>query len=474
MSTARGGCFTAVISALLFVGSGNCDGYPGRISIDPRCPESKASLGKEWPYPPAEDGSCDCAAACGNDAAALEAPWTAEAAKCLTEGGPGITSCTGRWEQWGKRPNDRFWVEERWTCMPCSCRTGLNFTQVYVDNFPGSEWQDLGYERLDDWGGGINVSWMCLILGITPHSSNSVTGICTSTTTTSTSSMLPTTASTSATIETTSTTTSVSFPCQYETHAGSDITPLDGTRTETIEIASYGLEMECKRHCDSTSWCVAYSHVLPSERDCDNPHLGSGCTMCNLYDAVPKTSDHWGIWQLHVKHGCQEWELFAGPGNVACRGRETWDNDISYYDVSNALDLSDCKAQCLAELPHCKGVEYSPTRCELWKREAGIAAVKHLNLGNFTCQRFGWPARYLLPVDGGVDRACRGESADDNRASYYVIHKVSHMEDCRARCTAASICFGLEYSNSRCEIWQRPIRATANRTGFTCLHYVPS
>lgn len=236
-----------------------------------------------------------------------------------------------------------------------------------------------------------------------------------------------------------------------------------------------GLAQEdCKRLCDSSSLCQAFDFATNPTTDMGPVYAAGSCILHNATIGLTNYGADVTYANLgaYIKHGCQEWELFGGPGNVACRGKDVGDTDQSYYNISQSFNLSDCKRQCLAKLPHCKGVEYSYGRCEIWTRAGGIAAVKHLSLGAFTCQRFGWPARYLQPAEGGVGRACRGESVRDNSATHYDVVNAVHMEDCKARCTAASSCFGLEYSKGRCEIWRRPVRATANISGFTCLRYV--
>jgi len=81
-----------------------------------------------------------------------------------------------------------------------------------------------------------------------------------------------------------------------------------------------------------------------------------------------------------------------------------------------------------------------------------------------------------LPVDGGVDRACRGASWTDNSDTYYQVHLgTASMAACKALCKQASVCKGVEYSSPmrRCEVWKRPsgIGSTWPAPGFTCLRY---
>ena len=50
---------------------------------------------------------------------------------------------------------------------------------------------------------------------------------------------------------------------------------------------------------------------------------------------------------------------------------------------------------------------------------------------------------------------------------------VRHMEDCRARCVAAPVCTGVEFSKGRCEIWHSELATSKPMEGFECLRYQP-
>ena len=76
-------------------------------------------------------------------------------------------------------------------------------------------------------------------------------------------------------------------------------------------------------------------------------------------------------------------------------------------------------------------------------------------------------------MNGGLNQACRGPDGI-NSDSFYVIEAVRHMEDCRARCVAAPICKGVEFSKGRCEIWHSEVVTTEAKVGFECLRYEPN
>lgn len=188
--------------------------------------------------------------------------------------------------------------------------------------------------------------------------------------------------------------------------------------------------------------------------------------------ALPTTSSAPSLGTTTTSSG-REWELVSQSEGRACRGNDRNDNSPTYYDVRSAGTLEACQDMCLEQLISCKGIEYNSGtgRCEIWHREAGIHAWAISQ--DFTCMRFGWSSRYLASMPAHRDQACRGETAADNSDSYYAVQEVMHMNDCVARCVAAPICFGIEFSGKRCEIWTRPILATASVAGFTCLRYEP-
>ena len=171
------------------------------------------------------------------------------------------------------------------------------------------------------------------------------------------------------------------------------------------------------------------------------------------------------------------WEAVSStPGSHACRGDSRTDNSKSYYEVTAGIgSLEACQSLCEEQASDCKGIEYNPSgRCEVWMRSEGIAATSTppAAWGEFQCLRFGWPVSMLSPAAGGEDRACRGESATDNSADYYVLHDVQHLAGCKALCAAAPVCYGLEYGGGRrCEIWTRPIMATAVVSRSLCLRF---
>ena len=164
-----------------------------------------------------------------------------------------------------------------------------------------------------------------------------------------------------------------------------------------------------------------------------------------------------------------------GGVNRACRGGSRTDNSPNNYEIHTAGSLDECKAICIS-IESCKGIEYSPGRCEVWTRPGGIQAT--IELAGFSCHLYeGMAVRgEFSPADGGVDRACRGGSRTDNAPSNYEIHAAATLDECKAVCMSVEGCKGVEYSSGRCEVWTRAggIQATIELAGFSCYTYRPN
>lgn len=164
----------------------------------------------------------------------------------------------------------------------------------------------------------------------------------------------------------------------------------------------------------------------------------------------------------------------SAQGAFACRGAHPNDKSFAYYKVVPDFsgDLTSCKAHCAAMRGLCKGVEYSPGRCELWTRPEGIGAVASLPSGHFQCLRYA--AAPVFELVNGADQVCRGASISDNSPNYFSVIAVSNLRDCQERCMEQRWpkCMGIEYSFKRCELWNREIKATLHKSGNTCMRLV--
>lgn len=95
------------------------------------------------------------------------------------------------------------------------------------------------------------------------------------------------------------------------------------------------------------------------------------------------------------------------------------------------------------------------------------------NLSGFTCMRYGWAGSFHLQKEYSSNRylsyACRGNDPADTDPSYYTVASTALIQDCRARCVAAPVCRGFEFTNGRCEIWNRRINDVSRRP-YTPIH----
>eukprot|EP00438_Fugacium_kawagutii_P029289 Skav207988 [mRNA] locus=scaffold1203:8497:9789:+ [translate_table: standard] len=172
--------------------------------------------------------------------------------------------------------------------------------------------------------------------------------------------------------------------------------------------------------------------------------------------------------------------LFHRLADGACRGSKPWDDDSKYFKVVQSESLEDCRGQCLQKLPRCNGIEYSPAsgRCEIWWRYHGIFNTAPQE--GSVCERFGWPVEHL-EARFGVERECRGEHYEDFGSSDdWDEHRYTPggLEDCKARCSTAPVCFGIEFKEAtphsfpRCKVWKKPVRyGDSMKKGSHCLTF---
>ena len=166
-----------------------------------------------------------------------------------------------------------------------------------------------------------------------------------------------------------------------------------------------------------------------------------------------------------------------------CRGAH--ENDISeeYFVSAEASTLEDCKLQCLFH-QMCKGIAYSSPSCKLWTRTRGVQASKFAS--GYVCLQLGVPdplydpsVSSFRPIDGGYNRACRGQDIYDNLNSHFSLHfswpENSSIEACQSLCMRTPTCKGIEFRYGACEVWTLPggIHATVPSIGNTCFQYEP-
>ena len=158
----------------------------------------------------------------------------------------------------------------------------------------------------------------------------------------------------------------------------------------------------------------------------------------------------------------------------ACRGRDEFDNETSFF-TSHSVSTEGCKSLC-AQSPLCQGVEISGSDCKVWTRASGIQTT--VQLAGSICLRagtLGVPDAFPR-VDGGLDRACRGQSTSDWSPSYFVYFNAAQaptLDDCKARCLKNADCKAIDFSSNGCNVWTRPVTTSISFSGSTCLKYEP-
>ncbi|CAE8629126.1 unnamed protein product [Polarella glacialis] len=226
----------------------------------------------------------------------------------------------------------------------------------------------------------------------------------------------------------------------------------------TAEVATLDA---CKNLCVSTPSCKGVEFSL------------WGCEIWTRAGGVAASVSVPGFTCLRY----EPFELVDGFTDRACRGTDVNDNSMSNFQVhgsDKAPSLDACQMLCIG-MYGCKGIEYTPGRCELWSPPGGIRAV--FPATGFQCSRY----LPFLAVDGGAGRSCRGADASDNWASYYESYgpasgQVDSLDACKAACLTSDGCKGIDFRlNDYCKVWTRPagIGSSAASGGSICLRFGP-
>jgi len=283
----------------------------------------------------------------------------------------------------------------------------------------------------------------------------------------------------------------------------------------------------------------SYKWVLGAYSLADDPMTMEFCSLdksCNFFgDVAPMPArshcalqscmDAGGRWCSRRPPLDKLFSPVDGGVGRACRRTSREDNENVYYDIdklATAASFDECLGLCFTHPTGCFGVEHIPFRlehrCEIWQTRimatrpletatclrhenwlavpncclrgsCGAACKKLGKLGSLdkpNCMKLGgqWcePAspwyRIFVPVEGGVDRCCRGADETDNSEAYYTIHTLGIKDtitQCKLLCADTAGCQGIEYlelaKGPRCEVWTRPqgIGATWPLRGCTCL-----
>jgi len=253
------------------------------------------------------------------------------------------------------------------------------------------------------------------------------------------------------------------YETQDETAITETFTPVDGGLNRACRGASSGDNNDayftlqsapdltgCKRLCEETAGCKGIEY-----------HTSGRCEVWIRPDGIGASISLENYTCL--RYGSDEFLDVGGGKDRACRGATETDNDPSHYTISSG-SLQECKQACRDNFA-CVGIEHAGTRCEIWTRSDGIQSSS-FSAGSL-CQKLEFTY-----VDGSLNRACRGENINDSAASYYSVSTAS-MAGCKENCRKTPGCVGIEFINSRCEVWTRPegIKVGKEAAGYTCLKY---
>ena len=229
---------------------------------------------------------------------------------------------------------------------------------------------------------------------------------------------------------------------------------------------------------DDGSYYIVRGGASDSLESCKNACVGT--PGCRGIEFRPGRCEVWvrtgGIQATAVTLGpvCLRYVPFVSAGeNRACRGKDEFDNNPAYYEITSADSLAACQDLCLQRNWErrvggrvCQGIEFAGNRCELWTRTEGIGAS--VELSGAVCQ----PLAPFVLLDA-VDRGCSSRSYD-NDADFYTSYLNMSLQACKAICAEnAPFCKGIEFADTHCHVWTRVsgIERTIPRSGAMCLRF---
>ena len=168
-------------------------------------------------------------------------------------------------------------------------------------------------------------------------------------------------------------------------------------------------------------------------------------------------------WALHLGLNC--WDLHGAvslpganplPGTftvIGCRERCEMDLDCEAAVMRHGFDdgSSPCFLRTSLELSSCR--DYADFDVwEIRRKSVETTSARPTSTMSTTTSSTTTSSSTattssslnFVPVDGGVDRACRGASSSDNNPSYYVIQNgIADLEGCQKICIIDALCQGL-------------------------------
>jgi len=169
----------------------------------------------------------------------------------------------------------------------------------------------------------------------------------------------------------------------------------------------------------------------------------------------------------------------AGTGCCSWAG-----NPCDYHDAwcdGSSSNCAACSGQWLAACCSWDGAtcDHHDWWCDQRAWQCGACSGQWITPGLTATQAPTTPppsGPTFQPVDGAVNRACRGANSSDNEDRYYTVRSEPTLDACKSACLAASCCAAIEYNpgSGRCEIWAKQVEATVGVGGYECYRVQPT
>eukprot|EP00930_Biecheleria_cincta_P076662 TRINITY_DN6386_c0_g1_i1.p1 TRINITY_DN6386_c0_g1~~TRINITY_DN6386_c0_g1_i1.p1 ORF type:complete len:460 (-),score=52.35 TRINITY_DN6386_c0_g1_i1:101-1480(-) len=267
---------------------------------------------------------------------------------------------------------------------------------------------------------------------------------------------------------------------------------------------SFAAAASAQRWVDS--WCNDFSCMVHSDSYNEAPPAGpAGENLAMGYSSILQATSTWyeEVSSCNALPGCQSGSgvvghftamIWKGVSEIGCASNANSRRGYACRYRSgdtmscNTANMAGCYEQMV--LPRVKSLAACILEFD-GSSTATITTTKLSSTTSMTTKSATMPATTTMtstsssmtasmpagvsfwPVDGGMHRYCRGDTPTDNKSSYYLLKQyVTSLQACQNLCREMSQCTGVEYqfSRQRCELWNRPIRASLWTASYsTCL-----
>jgi hypothetical protein len=285
---------------------------------------------------------------------------------------------------------------------------------------------------------------------------------------------------------TTSTTTHMSATLpqkvweSFGNHTACRLSPTDFTAdgNGTVSKMWTGSLDACQSACEADDTCTGVEYWGNGGCELWSRQIGHSTTIANVdlecLAYILKTSTT----STSTRTDLRVWDSFGNE--TACRLSPADFTSDGNGTVSKQWtgSLDACKAACHSNLT-CTGIEfYFNGGCELWFKPIGHSiSVTGFGMECFTYLASTSSTTTALPATSmawqsfGPNTVCRADSADftaDGRGTATSVN-APDLIHCQRTCEEMHTCVGVEFVNTRCELWTKKIGFTRNVTSYECL-----